>query len=199
MTPIQPKSISQFGLVKYSINFIAVHFLIIFGAGLIAAFGRAIQLGAVGEISGIANGLLEIIVASVRILTFLLVIGAGSISEGVRRVKSIFHLSRPQWYSIWSVVLARLRVNWIGLIVNLLAYSAIAVIINFVIDKLVFNTDILKILQNYHILAPNTSEWVLLLFLKNISVIPFTIIFNGVILLWITNNLSGNEKSIRKS
>jgi hypothetical protein len=52
MQSFEPKSLSNFNLVKYSIEFFGRHFILIFGAGLIAGVGRTIQLGAIGEISG---------------------------------------------------------------------------------------------------------------------------------------------------
>ena len=179
-TSVESKSLSQFGLVKHSVDFFGVHFLLVFGAGLIAGLGRAIQLGAMHEVSGGVNTLLEIIIETARILTFLLVLGEGSIGKGTQSVRSIFLLNRAQWKSIWSVVITRIKVNWIALVINLLMYSVVAFIINFIIDKVAYDTELLTMLQNSHILAPKTSEWVLLLFFKNLTVIPFTIIFNGV-------------------
>jgi len=193
-TSAKLKSLSNFGLVKYSIEFFGRHFIFVFGAGLIAAVGRAIQLGARGEISGGLNLLLEIVIAVARISTFLLVIGEGNVGKGVQRVKTIFYLKSDQWKLIGITVIARLKLNWLALILNLLTYSAIAMIINFVIDKIAYNTNLLKTLQNSNILATGTTEWVLLLFFKNITVIPFTIIFNGFILLWLTNSLMSREK-----
>jgi len=188
-TSREPKSLSQFSLVKYSIDFFGAHFLLVFGAGLLAALGRAIQLGAMHEVSGGGNTLLEIIIETARILTFLLVLGEGSIGKGAQRVKGVFRLNRTQWTSIWSVVIARLKVNWVALVINLLMYSVVVFIINFMIGRVAYDTDLLTMLQNSHILAPKTSEWVLLLFFKNLTVIPFTIIFNAGFMLWVTNNL----------
>ena len=140
-TSIEAKSLSQFGLVKYSIDFFGIHFLLVFGAGLIAALGRAIQLGAMHEVSDGVNTLLEIIIETARIMTFLLVLGEGGIGKGAQRVRSIFLLNRAQWKSIWSVVITRLKVNWITIVINLLMYSAVAFIINFLIDKVAYDTE----------------------------------------------------------
>ena len=61
-TSVASKSLSQFSLVINSIQFFGIHFLIVIGAGFIAAFGRAMQLGARGEVSGGVNTLLEIFI-----------------------------------------------------------------------------------------------------------------------------------------
>jgi hypothetical protein len=192
-TSIEPKSLSSISLVKYSIHFFGLHFLVVFGAGLVAAIGRAIQLGAMDHVSSGVNNLLEILIAAARVLTFLLVLGEGSIGKGARRIRSIFLLKGAQWRSISEAVITKLRVNWLSLVTNLLVYSAIAFMINFTIDKVAYDTDLLINLQSSHILSPQTSEWVLLLFLKNLTVIPFTIIFNGFLLLWVTGKLTSRE------
>jgi hypothetical protein len=191
---MEPKRLSYSGLVKYSIQFFGAHFVFVFGAGLIAAFGRSIQLGALGEISGGLNTLLEIIIESARILTFLLVIGEGSIGKGVNRIKNLFRLNWSQWKSIYSIVITRMKANWIALVINLLIYSVIAFIINFIIDKVAYDTELLTTLHNSNILAPNTTEWVLLLFFKNLTVIPFTLIFNGNVFLWVTDTLQAEGR-----
>jgi hypothetical protein len=192
-TSIEPKSLSSISLVKYSIHFFGLHFLVVFGAGLVAAIGRAIQLGAMDHVSSGVNNLLEILIAAARVLTFLLVLGEGSIGKGARRIRSIFLLNGAQWRLISEAVITKLRVNWLSLVTNLLVYSAIAFMINFTIDKVAYDTDLLINLQSSHILSPQTSEWVLLLFFKNLTVIPFTIIFNGFLLLWVTGKLTSRE------
>src|SRR5688572_23966475 len=113
-TSVEPKSLSLFGLVKYSIDFFGIHFFFVFGAGLLAGVGRSIQLGAIHEVSAGLNTLLEIIIETARILTFLLVLGEGSIGKGAHRVRSIFLLGPRQWKSIWSVVITRIKMNWIA-------------------------------------------------------------------------------------
>jgi len=194
MQSIESKSLSNFGLVKNTIEFFGRHFILIFGLGVVAALGRAIQLGARGEVSGGVDSFLEIVIATARILTFLFVLGESKIGDGVKRVISVFQLDRAQWKSIGSNIIYRLKSNWLALLINLVVYSAIAMMINFLIDNIAYNSNLLKSLQNSHILASNTTEWVLLLFFKNITVIPFTIIFNAFILLWITNSQQIREK-----
>ena len=194
MQSIESKSLSNFGLVKNTIEFFGRHFILIFGLGVVAALGRAIQLGGRGEISGGVDIFLEIVIAATRILTFVFVLGESKIGDGVKRVISVFQLDRAQWKSIGSNIIYRLKSNWLALLINLVVYSAIAMMINFLIDKIAYNSNLLKTLQNSHILASNTTEWVLLLFFKNITVIPFTIIFNAFILLWITNSQQIREK-----
>jgi hypothetical protein len=192
-TLIQPKSLSSISLVKYSIHFFGAHFLLVFSAGLIAALGRAIQLGAMSEVSAALNTLLEIIIESARVMTFLLALGEGSIGKGVRSISSIFHLTRTQWKSTWLIIINRLKANWLPLVINLLVFSAIAFVMNFIIDKVAYRTELLATLQSSDILDPQASEWVLLLFFKNLTVIPFTIIFNCLLLLWLTDNLTNRK------
>src|SRR5687767_10061552 len=157
MKPVmEPKCLTYSGLVKDSIHFFGAHFVFLFVAGLIAALGRSIQLGALGAITGGLDTLLEFIIEIARILTFLLVIGEGSVGKGVNRIKSLFALNWSQWKSIYSIVGTRIKTNWIALLTNLLIYSVIAFIINFIIDKVAYDTKLLITLQNSNILAPHT-------------------------------------------
>jgi hypothetical protein len=44
-------------------------------------------------------------------------------------------------------------------------------------------------------LADSSSEWTILLFFKNLTVIPLTLIFDAILLLWLSNKLSNNRKA----
>src|SRR5918994_1300070 len=77
-------------LLKNSLYFFKKHFLVILGLGLIAAFGRVIQLGGLGQITTWTNIVLEVVVESSRILLFLYVLGFADIKNGVLRIKRLF-------------------------------------------------------------------------------------------------------------
>ena len=147
MQSIESKSLSNFGLVKNTIEFFGRHFILIFGLGVVAALGRAIQLGARGEVSGGVDSFLEIVIATARILTFLFVLGESKIGDGVKRVISVFQLDRAQWKSIGSNIIYRLKSNWLALLINLVVYSAIAMMINFLIDNIAYNSNFLNLFR----------------------------------------------------
>ena len=185
--------------MKFSLSFFGHHFFLVFGFGLIAALGRAIQLGAMGVASNGPQVLLEILIEAARVLTFLFVLGEGSIAIGSRRIKKVILFSRDQWKHTFTIVITRLRVNWKALIVNGVVFSAFALSVNYVINKVAYGTDLLATVQNSRLLALETSEWVLILFFKNLTVIPFTIIFDGFFLRWITSKLEYSDPSLSGS
>ncbi len=81
---------SKLTFIADAIYFFRKHFLIVLGLGLVAAFGRVIQLGGFGEITSTVNILLEIPIESARIILFLYVLGFANIKTGFLRIKKIF-------------------------------------------------------------------------------------------------------------
>jgi hypothetical protein len=71
----------------------------------------------------------------------------------------------------------------------------IAATINYFIDLLAYETCLYLSLKSDGILAESSSEWTILLFFKNLTVIPLTLIFDTVLLLWLANKLSGFRKT----
>lgn len=174
---------------NHSILFFRKHFIVIFGLGLVAAFGRTIQLGAFGQIDALTNTILEVIVALVRIAIFLYALGLSNLKTGVLSVSQLF-INKANRKQNWHITLEKLRRRWFVLLLNMIAFLVIASIINFLIDHIAYRTCLLYVLKINKIIADTASQWVLLLFFKNITVIPFTLIFNALFFLWITNRLN---------
>ena len=65
--------------------------------------------------------------------------------------------------------------------------------INLLIDLLAYETCLYLTLKKEGILVDTSSEWTILLFFKNILVIPFTLVFETVFLLWVTNKLANRH------
>jgi hypothetical protein len=184
-----------------SLRFFQKHMAVIMGLGLVAGLGRVIQLGGFGEIPAWMNVVLEIIVESSRLILFLYVLGFANTTAGVSKVKHLLlHKNDRKHY--WRVALQRLKQNWLSILVNIIAFSFIAWSINFVIDLIAYETCLYLTLKKDGILTETSSEWTILLFFKNLSVIPFTLVFNAVFLLWITDklrhyiNLIPNQKQV---
>lgn len=164
------------------------------GLGLIAAFGRVIQLGGFGEISFLTNIFLEVVVESARILMFLYVVGLASIKNGFLRIRNLF-ANKDNRKLHWNAAIQKLKKQWFLILLNVIGFLLIAWIINYLIDLLAYETCLYLALKEHRILADSSSEWTILLFFKNISVIPFTLIFNAVFLLWITNKFRAQTNS----
>jgi len=171
-----------------SILFFKNHFAIIILLALIAAFGRAVQLGAFGKVSPVTNTILEIIVECSRILVFLYALGLTNLKTGALRVVQLFTRKANRKQN-WSTALQTLKRRWRSVLLNITAFLLFAFLINYLINYTAYQTCLYYKLKAGNILSDGASEWVLLLFFKNISVIPFTLIFNATFLLWITNKL----------
>lgn len=171
-----------------SIQFTKRHVVPVFSLGLVAAIGRAVQLKALGSISPTADLLLEIGVESVRIALFLYALGAANMSRGVNRLRRFLANGATRNES-WRLIAQRLRRHWPALIANVLLFAGIAFVINAFIDHIAYETCLYIALKTRQLLDGQASEWVLILFFKNLSVIPFTLIVNAFFCLWLVNRL----------
>src|SRR5580765_345107 len=81
---------NRLSLLSYMLYFIKKHLMVILGLGLIAAFGRVIQLGGFGQITSGVSIFLEVVVEFVRLLIFLYVLGLASFKNGALRIKHFF-------------------------------------------------------------------------------------------------------------
>jgi hypothetical protein len=169
-----------------TLHFLKTHFKVILGLGLIAAFGRVIQLGGFGAIPVWLNVIMEIIIESARICIFIYVLGFASIKSGFLRIKHFFKQKKNRRQNI-SIAKQKIKQQWLSVVLNIIVFLIIATAINYLIDQLAYETCLLLTLKKDGILTMDSSEWTILLFFKNISVIPFTLVFDAVFLLWITN------------
>jgi hypothetical protein len=176
----------KLNLLYGSIFFVKNHFPIIFGLGLIAAFGRVIQLGGFGEIPSWASIGLEVVVETARVLIFLFVLGIASLKRGAYQVKRLF-TQRSNLRTYWSIAKKKMKTQWIHILLSFFGFLIIAGVVNFLIDTLAYETCLYLTLKREGMLVDNTSEWTILLFFKNISVIPFTIVFETILLIWLTS------------
>jgi hypothetical protein len=162
------------------------------GLGLIAALGRVIQLGGFGQITTWTNIVLEVVVESSRILLFLYVLGLANIKNGVLRIKHLF-TRKGNRKALLSIAIQKLKKQWFSVFMNIIGFLIIAWAINYLIDLLAYETCLYLTLIKDGILTESSSEWTILLFFKNLTVIPFTLIFDTVLLLWLSNNIANAE------
>jgi len=184
----------KLSLLNNTLYFFKKHFLTIIGLGLIAAFGRVIQLGGFGQITGWMNVVLEVVVESARILLFLYVLGIANVKNGVLRIKHVL-TNKDDRKKLLTDAIQKLKKQWLLFSLNIIGFLVIASIINYLIDLLAYETCLYLSLKTDGILAESSSEWTILLFFKNLTVIPLTLIFDTVLLLWLANKLSGFRKT----
>jgi hypothetical protein len=183
----------KWSLLNNTVYFFKKHFLTVIGLGLIAAFGRVIQLGGFGHITGWMNVVLEVVVESARILIFLYVLGLANVKNGILRIKHLL-TDKDNRKKLLTNAIHKLKTQWLSLSLNIIGFLVIASIINYLIDLLAYETCLYLSLKTDGILAESSSEWTILLFFKNLTVIPLTLIFDTVLLLWLANKLSGFRK-----
>ena len=184
---------NKFYLLGNTLYFFKKHFLVIMGLGLIAAFGRVIQLGGFGQITTWKNILLEVVIESSRILLFLYVLGLANIKNGALRIKHLCS-NKDSLKSSLIIAIQKFRKQWFSVVLNSIGFLIIAWAINYLIDLLAYETCLYLNLKKNGVLAASSSEWTILLFFKNVTVIPLTLIFDSILILWLSNKLTSFRK-----
>lgn len=182
----------------YTLQFIKSNFLIIFGLGLIAAIGRAIQLRAFGPISPLFHTLLEIMIEGARVALVFYALGLANIKSGLIKITRVVKDKESRRQN-WQVAIIKLRQQWSIILINLVAFLLIAYLFNLLIDHIAYETCLYITLMAHRLISEQSSVWALILFFKNVSVIPFTLVFQALFLLWITNRLPNNQTLSIKS
>ena len=172
-------------IIQETDDFIRRHFFGFITLGLVAALGRFFQEGGQGEVSTLVYILLEIAVNLSRVLLALFVVGNGSIVKGFERIISVFTLKKADWINLWRTMVDNVLTYRIALIVNFIIWLGVAVIVNIVLHVIFSATPALEWFHSTGILATTASKWPVMLFLKNISIIPFSLIFEILFISWI--------------
>ncbi|MBE7169002.1 MAG: hypothetical protein INR73_00330 [Williamsia sp.] len=175
--------------LKTTISFFRKHWTVVLGSGLIAAVGRVIQLGGLGTINTSTNIALEVLIEATRILLFVYVLGLANIKKGLLRIKHVC-THKDKRRQGWKIAVQNTRKEWTAILLNLGGFLLIAWALNYLIDLAAYETCLYLTLKKDGILAASASEWTILLFFKNLSVIPLTLVFEARLLLWLTNKLS---------
>lgn len=163
--------------------------MIILALGMVAALGRAAQLRAFGPISPIADNALEVIIQFARIMVFVYALGLTNVKKGIARIKLLL-TSKATWKENSRIAFQKFKKDWRSIVANFVIYLLIALLVNKLIDYAAYQTCLYAKLKTHSIISGDSSEWVIILFFKNLSVIPFTLIFNAVFLLWVTNKMT---------
>ncbi|MFN8345994.1 MAG: hypothetical protein U0X91_13365 [Spirosomataceae bacterium] len=171
-------------LIQETQRFINQHWLKVIGLCLTAAFGRFVQERGMGRISVEWFSVLEILVELSRAVLVLFVVGHGSARAGFRSIAAVFRMKKADWKQRWNQLKVNVSGNKIALSVNLVIFMIIGTVANVSIDLLV-QLGLLDWLKSVGFLAASASSWPVILFLKNVSIIPFTLIFEVVLVLWL--------------
>lgn len=154
--------------------------------GLVAAVGRAVQEGAAGEITRGTHLALEIVVESARVVFVLYVLGAGSVSDGWAMLRGFFRKGGGRWGRLRGLLVGRRR----ELALSLGGFVLVAGLANIAIFAMAHRWGALAMLQHCGWIAEQAGPWVTVLFLKNLSVIPWTLAFVVALGRWLTSEKS---------
>jgi hypothetical protein len=157
--------------------------------GLVAAVSRALQIGAAGELTREAHLALEVIVEGARSLLALYVLGLGSMLGGWMALKRAFGLRAH----FRSELREAFRARWKVLVVNLLAFGAIAALVNGAIFAVARNWTALEMLKHCGWIAEQAGPWVTILFPKNVTLIPWTLVFMVMLGFWLVSPRSDSR------
>lgn len=156
---------------------------------LVAALGRAFQMKAAGPVSPFLYWFLEVLVAFARILTLLAIIGFGSIRQGARNFMGIFKMKSQDWRQTGAATMKTFSNDWAVFLMSIIVFSCIAFVMNRSITMVAANIKFMQALKDSHILVPSATGMPVIFFLKNLTVIPLTMIFDVAIVLWLCGKL----------
>jgi hypothetical protein len=141
---------------------------------------------------------MEVIVETARLALFIYILGSASLKMGFARLSRVFKKSQRRSEEM-KLAFVNFKRKWPILLLNLVVYLLIAWGINVLIDQLAYETCLYLTMQNRGILSSEASEWTIILFFKNLTVIPLTFIFNTLFVFYMTNRLSlqGTSKKLR--
>ncbi|RYU94630.1 hypothetical protein [Emticicia agri] len=172
-------------LIQKTDTYFKRNFLLILFLGAVAGMGRFFQEGGYCSISSSTHGILEVIVNGARLLIIIVVIGQGYMQAGFRNFVNLFSLTKSKWYAVWTTIKDNFSANFLAILVNFIIYIVIAAIFNIALFALFDYTPFLEWLRANELIGPAASKWPVLLFFKNISIIPFTLIFETLFVMWI--------------
>ncbi|WP_128546877.1 hypothetical protein [Larkinella soli] len=175
-------------LMRWAFRFWLAHGAAISGLMLISAVGRAAQMKAAGPIPGPVYWGLEVVVESARVLTLLIILGDGNFRNGVAVVTGWFQPVDWKWSGLWATVNNQWARCWPEMIGNLLWFALTAWAMNQLISMVSENRVMLDALRERGLLHPESTGMPIVFFLKNLTVIPLTVIFEYGFLRWLTGN-----------
>ena len=158
-----------------TIAFYGRHLLILTGISMPPAVLRAFQTGAFGG-AGKAAFFLEILVVLLRALLVMAIVGNGNPRRGWDRIKNAFGPQSGE-KDYWSILVANFKRRWVNLLINMLAFAVLILAVNFLIYRIAEWPGLRSTPE-----APGDSTPVVL-FIKNLIVIPLTLVFQYILVL----------------
>ncbi|MFN8441327.1 MAG: hypothetical protein U0175_11180 [Caldilineaceae bacterium] len=159
---------AAFSVLRNSLAFYFIHGFAVLGLTLFAALGRAIQLGWPERIPPILNGALEIMVEAARLLIVVYVIWQS------------FSVMNDEQGQLFAFLWQNLASRWMLLLWSILVFAVFALLVNGGIRWIAqygSNQNVLQGLPLLSSLDKDRLSLVIVFFLKNLTIIPFTLVW----------------------
>ncbi|WP_345264138.1 hypothetical protein [Nibrella viscosa] len=124
-----------------------------------------------------------------RILTLLAIIGHGNIRRGSDQVKRLFGLRGQEWTTVGRSVRQTLVRQWPGLLIDLVLFSLLAWVLNHSIAGVANYPVVILTAQKMGVLHPEATGTPIVFFLKNLTVIPLTMVFDYGLVWWLSGKM----------
>jgi hypothetical protein len=165
------------GLLAWAFGFFGRHILIIFGIGLLAALGRALQVSRKTAFSKAGYVAFEVVVEAVRALIIFAVVGAGDLRSGVQAIWR-FLASTGDRSAALNALVHGVTLRWPTMLACFIAFSLAGAAANVAIFT---GASALSSAAAAR-LGPSPDEdkarkLGIVLFIKNLTVIPFTVVW----------------------
>jgi steroid 5-alpha reductase family enzyme len=173
-------SVSRAPILTRSFRFYFANAVTIIGFGLLSAIGRAIQVGWEDSIPLLLYLLLGGIVWGSRIGIFLVAIGGGSLRVGSATIRRIHKMSEQERETNVESMGNSFKHNWLDVAVSFVIFLIFVYLIpNIIISQIAENESVLGFVQYFGLqgLDDESVRTVIVFFLKNITIIPFTIVW----------------------
>jgi uncharacterized BrkB/YihY/UPF0761 family membrane protein len=124
--------------------------------------------------------LLELIVEGSRIGILLVVIGGGSLSAGIATIRRISKMSEQERERHVESMGTTFKNNWLDVALSFAIFGIFVYLIpNIVISQIADNENVLRVVQNLGLqeLDDESLRTIIVFFLKNSTIIPFTIVW----------------------
>jgi hypothetical protein len=167
-------------ILTRSLRFCFANAIAIIGLGLLSAIGRAIQVGWEGSITLPLYLLLEVIIEGSRLGILLVAIGDGSLSAGIATIRRIGTMSEQERETNAEPMVTTFKNNWIDVAVSFVIFGIFVYLIpNIVISRIADTESVLRVVQTLGLqgLDDESLRMVIVFFLKNSTIIPFTIVW----------------------
>lgn len=174
---------------RWAITFYFRHFLIILGLCLIAGSGRIIQFQAFGTISPLFYWVLEAVVEISRVLILIFIVGMGNIKCGIDAFRKLFTHGLNGWKVKGKKLMRNFKSNWRLIGLNLIVFSAITFLFNFLLGKSAACVVWAEGFAGLNPFQSGSATTQFIFFVKNLTVIPFTLVFEFGLLAFLLDKL----------